>query len=174
MVGEDEAAVDQLVRAGLWERSDDGFQIHDFDHYNLTREQVHQRLRKDSERKRNGGGTESEKKPGSSSGSSRTNNGKKNGSAFDSWLRHYRETTDHSDVRGSKAARAQFAARLGEGFSVDELKLATEGCHGDEFCRTHGHDVPETILRASKVQRYVNLGRKGKRGRRERLPGEGN
>jgi hypothetical protein len=77
---------------------------------------------------------------------------------FDEWLEHYRETTGRP-VRGSKPARKQFAARLDDGYTLDDLKLATVGCHGDKFCRDNAFDVPETILRASKITRYIELGR---------------
>lgn len=77
---------------------------------------------------------------------------------FEDWLENYREVTGKSTVRGSKPAREAFAARRKEGRTLDELKAATVGCHGDDFCRENGHDVPETILRASKVERYIQLG----------------
>lgn len=82
-------------------------------------------------------------------------------SDFDVWLKHYVATTGYAGIRGSKAAREQFTARRKEGWSVEDLELATVGCHGDDFCRSNGHDVPETILRASKVERYIKLGRTG-------------
>jgi hypothetical protein len=78
-------------------------------------------------------------------------------SEFDSWLEHYRQITGRATVTGSKSARQAFKARRKEGRSLDDLKAATVGCHSDEFCRTRGHDVPETILRASKVERYIAL-----------------
>ena len=63
-------------------------------------------------------------------------------SEFDSWLTHYRETTGKPSVTGSKPARSAFAARVREGYSLADLKLATVGCHGDDFCRTNLHTVP--------------------------------
>ncbi len=78
-------------------------------------------------------------------------------SEFDSWLEHYQQITGRATVTGSKSARQAFKARRKEGRSLDDLKAATVGCHSDEFCRTGGHDVPETILRASKVERYIAL-----------------
>ena len=77
---------------------------------------------------------------------------------FAEWLEHYRETTGRKSVRGSTPARKAFRARRQEGRTLDELKAATVGCHGDDFCRSKGYDVPETILRASKVERYIALG----------------
>lgn len=89
--------------------------------------------------------------------------GKGKGTEFAQWLEHYRETTGRKSVRGSRPALVAFAARRYEGRSMDDLKLATVGCHSDDFCRENGHDVPETILRAAKVERYIQLGRKGKK-----------
>jgi hypothetical protein len=83
-------------------------------------------------------------------------------SEFDSWLAHYRQTTGKESVRGSKPARTAFAARLKDGYSLEDLKAATVGCHSDDFCRNNGHDVPETILRAGKVERYIALASEAK------------
>jgi DNA-binding transcriptional ArsR family regulator len=77
---------------------------------------------------------------------------------FDDWLAHYHETTGRS-ARGSKTARAHFNARRRDDYSLDDLKLATIGCHGDDFCRRNGYDRPETILSPSKVDRYIALAR---------------
>lgn len=85
------------------------------------------------------------------------------GSGFEDWLQDYREVTGRDSVRGSKPARTAFDARVKDGYSLDDLKLATRGCHGDQFCRDNGHDVPETILRASKVERYIALAKQGPR-----------
>lgn len=151
IIGDDQTAVDQLVSAGMWLREEDGaYQIHDYSDYNLTREELEKRL-------------EPEPTPTGLLPSSTTD--------FKAWLLHYREVTGRKDVRGSKAAKDQFAARRREGFPLDELKLATLGCHGDDFCRTNGHDVPETILRASKVNRYIQLAKQPKPspGRNSRL-----
>lgn len=79
---------------------------------------------------------------------------------FVSWLEHYKTTTGKTRVQGSQPARDAFVARRKDGYGLKDLKLATVGCHGDDFCREHGHDVPETILQASKVTRYIELGRK--------------
>jgi len=81
---------------------------------------------------------------------------------FKEWLVHYRQTTGRESVRGSSSARKAFAARLKEGRTLEELKRATVGCHGDEFCRDNGFDTPETILRASKVERYILLATEGR------------
>lgn len=89
--------------------------------------------------------------------------GRGSGSDFEEWLQDYREVTGRDSVRGSKPARTAFDARTRDGYSLNDLKLATRGCHGDQFCRDNGHDVPETILRASKVERYIALAKQGPR-----------
>jgi hypothetical protein len=156
IVGDDESAPRQLVEVGLWSREEDEYVIHDYHDYNLTPEELEEvrtgsRTRKQRQR-------DNERdiyvKEGVTPGS-----GKGMGKEFGVWLQHYRETTGRTSVRGSRPAQDAFAARRKEGISVDELRLATVGCHGDDFCREHGHDVPETILRASKVTRYIELGR---------------
>lgn len=77
------------------------------------------------------------------------------------WLDHYRATTGRN-VRGSQAAIKAYGARRADGYTADDLKLATIGAHGDKFLRDNCHDVPDTILRPSKVARYIELGRKSK------------
>jgi hypothetical protein len=156
IIGDDQTAPQQLVDAGLWERVDSGWVIHDYHDYNLTPEELEERRVGARERKRRQRDRERESRvtesvspgPGSGSGSA---------AEFGDWLEHYRQTTGKTSVRGSQSARDAFAARRKEGRTLVELKAATVGCHGDEFCREHGHDVPETILRASKVERYIQL-----------------
>lgn len=76
---------------------------------------------------------------------------------FEDWLDHYREVTGRP-ARGSASARRAFAARRRERWSLDDLKLATIGCHADPWRREQGHDVPDTILRVSKVEGYRLVG----------------
>jgi hypothetical protein len=45
---------DALVRAGLWDRVDGGYQIHDFDHLNFTAAEVKEKRAKDRRRKHDG------------------------------------------------------------------------------------------------------------------------
>lgn len=78
------------------------------------------------------------------------------------WLAHFHETTGRTAVEGSEEAKRFFKARREEGRSVEELMEATIGCHGDERLREQGFDRPETILRASKFERYIELARKAR------------
>jgi len=85
---------------------------------------------------------------------------------WDRWLAHYHETTGRTAVEGSEEAKRAFKARREDGRTVEELMEATVGCHGDERLREQSFDRPETILRASKFERYIELARKaaGKNG----------
>lgn len=86
---------------------------------------------------------------------------------WEEWLDDYRQVTGRR-ARGSQSAQRAFRARRREGWTLEELKLATRGCYATDFCRSNGYDVPETILRASKVEKYVL------RGRGELTTGNGN
>lgn len=149
----------RLVAAGLWIETESGFEIRDFTEVNRTHEAM-EALRKKRARAGKRGGKQPGSKPeanGKQNQSKSLSLSTSKSSSFSEWLTHYRETTGKTSVRGSRPARESFNARLGDGYSLEELKLATVGCHGDEFCRENGHDVPETILRASKVNRYIQL-----------------
>jgi hypothetical protein len=76
---------------------------------------------------------------------------------WDEWLGDYREVTGNAHVKGSESARKAFNARRRDGYTLDDLKRATRGCHGDEYLRDHGHAIPTTILRPSKIDRYIQL-----------------
>lgn len=78
---------------------------------------------------------------------------------WNEWITHYRKTCRRRRMRGSEVARRRFRARRAEGLTLEELKLATVGCHSDRWLRQKRFDVPETILRASNVTRYIELGR---------------
>lgn len=80
------------------------------------------------------------------------------GGGWTEWLTDYRAVTGNARVRGSKAAEAAYWARREDGYTQDDLHLATRGAWGDDYIREHGHAVPDTILRPSKVDRYIALG----------------
>lgn len=75
------------------------------------------------------------------------------------WLAHFHEITGRTATTGSDEAKRSFKARREEGRTVEELMEATTGCHGEEGLRERGFDRPETILRSSKFQRYIELAR---------------
>lgn len=78
--------------------------------------------------------------------------------AWQQWMGKYREITGRK-TKGSNAAQTAFGARLRDGYGIEELILAIRGAHADDFMRKNGYDVPETILRPSKVDRYITLAR---------------
>lgn len=79
---------------------------------------------------------------------------------FEEWLADFHAVTGHDHVTGSKEARGFFNARREQGRSMADLKLATRGAHSDPKVRENGYDRPETILRESKIERYIALARK--------------
>lgn len=77
---------------------------------------------------------------------------------WDDWLGHFKVTTGKTETTGSAEAKRFFAARR-KAYSVEQLKLATVGAHSDPHMVERGYDRPETILRESKVDRYIALGK---------------
>lgn len=77
-------------------------------------------------------------------------------SEFDEWLADYHRVTGRTSVTGSKAARDAFKARCREGKTLQDLKFATRGCQSDPWRIEKGHNIPETILRASNVEGYIS------------------
>ena len=92
-------------------------------------------------------------------GGEQTTTGAETPTAFETWLADYREVTGRTKMRGSQSAKVIFIARLAEGYSLDDLKLATRGAHGDDWMRVRGLDVPVTILRPKNIDRYIELAR---------------
>lgn len=86
-------------------------------------------------------------------------------SEWDVWLSHFHQVTGRTAMTGSKEARKLFAGRRRDNGaedpprSLEELKLATIGAHGDDYLRRQGLDKPETILRESNIGRYIELGK---------------
>lgn len=150
-----------LLSVGLWETLDEGisaYRIKDYTEVNKSKDEM-ESLRE----KRSGAGKKGGKAKRKASAKQTESKAPSNSySHFSEWLVHYRATTKRDTVRGSKPARESFDARIAEGRSLDDLKLATVGAQSDQFLRDNGHVVPETILRASKVERYIQLGRDAK------------
>jgi hypothetical protein len=150
---------DQLVGVGLWASSENGYEIRDFTEVNRSKEEMDSLRESRSASGKRGG----KAKPKQKLSKSYSYSNSKSSSSFDDWLEDYRTVTGRGLMRGSQVARREFAARIRDGYSLEDLKLATAGSHGDRFCREGGHDVPTTILRASKVDRYIELGRNPRR-----------
>jgi hypothetical protein len=83
------------------------------------------------------------------------------GQKIDAVVSHYQSY--HPRAKAGRQERAKISARIGEGFSVDDLKLAIDGCHVSKF---HGGDndrgakyqTLELIVRdSSKVTQFIEL-----------------
>jgi hypothetical protein len=64
----------------------------------------------------------------------------------------------HGTRYRSSLART-FAALAGEGFTLEEFKLASEGVLSDDWMRLQGHVKPENVLRVEKIGGRVENGR---------------
>lgn len=82
---------------------------------------------------------------------------------WEEWLEHCRATTGRGGLKGSKADRQRFNARLDEGFTLEELKLATVGVQSRAWHVRQGYNVPKTILNGN-ARTYVEWGRDHERG----------
>lgn len=82
---------------------------------------------------------------------------------LEEWLQHHQQITNHeppkTGSRGRAALAESFHARRGEGYTLDDLKLATVGAHQDPYRRDNGYDTAESILRPTKVAGLVAKGR---------------
>lgn len=92
---------------------------------------------------------------------------------FEEWLGDHETVTGHSPPKPGTKARASlaesFGARLAEGYSLDELKLATVGAHEDPHRRENGYDTADSVLRPTKVASLIAKGklRSGSRARQQ-------
>lgn len=76
---------------------------------------------------------------------------------WSAWLERWREHrgTGKPPVL-SKERKRQIQARLKDGYSIDDLKLAIDGIWSDSFCLTGGHTRPEVVFRNSgQVELYM-------------------
>jgi hypothetical protein len=87
---------------------------------------------------------------------------------FPEWLDHHvlicqRHEVPRSVPRTSTSYRSDlartFAALLGEGYELEELKLASEGVLADDFMRGEGYTAPENVLRKTKIAKRIDEGR---------------
>ncbi len=184
---ERERATGVLVEAALWEPVERGWQIHDWGVYNGKDAAKSAAGKKGATARwgdgtshavangKHDGGANSKEiapraraaAPGSGSGKEEPERSeekdKVDARTFDEWL------LDHSVVTGRKPPKAgtqardalagMFRARVSEGYSLAELKLATRAAHANEFRRTNGHDKPESVLRPTKVHGLIEDGR---------------
>lgn len=82
---------------------------------------------------------------------------------FEEWAQQYEQTTGHAlparTTKAFKSVAESYAARRSEGYSVDDLKLATVGAHADDYRRENGYDVAESILRPTKIAALIAKGK---------------
>ena len=181
------ALTDALVEQGQWEPVDGGWRIHDYLDHNPSRAEVEARRRRDAERKAIGRRSESERSPsGQTPESGRTDAGRSSESSrarphpipshtenpptpltqdpgFLDWLADHEKATGHQPPGTGTKARAaiaeSFHARRAEGYTLDDLKLATIGAHEDDYRRENGYDVAESVLRPTKVAGLIAKGK---------------
>jgi hypothetical protein len=87
---------------------------------------------------------------------------------FSEWIGHHVTECERHGIRRSVPAagtsvRADLAGKfrtlLGEGYDLEQLKLASVGVLADEFMRRGGHTAPENVLRKTKIQKRIDDGR---------------
>jgi len=62
------------------------------------------------------------------------------------------------NFKGAEKSKKQFNARLKEGFSLDDFRLAITNCFNDEYHRNNPkYLTPEFITRSEKLQQYMNI-----------------
>jgi DNA-binding Lrp family transcriptional regulator len=87
-------------------------------------------------------------------------------SEFSEWLAHHEQVTSEITLKpGTQAHKkiaAMFGARRSEGYSLEDLKLASEGAFADEFRRENGHYGCESVLRPTKVADLIGKGRRAR------------
>lgn len=83
---------------------------------------------------------------------------------FDEWLLDHATVTGDTPPKVSTKAYSHLAemfnARLADGHSLGDLKLATRGAFGDPFRRENGHYGAESVLRPTKALKLINNGRR--------------
>jgi hypothetical protein len=85
---------------------------------------------------------------------------------FGEWMGHHHSVTGMDVLRAGTQARrriaSMYAARRGEGYSHEDLKLAVDGAWADEFRRENGHFGHESVLRPTKVADLISKGRRAR------------
>lgn len=89
---------------------------------------------------------------------------------FEAWLEHHRSVTGLRSPGARTKARQEFlrsyAARRAEGYSAQDMRLATVGAHADDFRREHGYDGVASVLRPTKIAGLVAVGERVEREKR--------
>jgi len=128
--------------------------------------------------------------PSSASSSRSTNNGSRKGGrstsrlvararevGFDEWLSDHAQVTSMTPPRAGTKALGEIASRfrglIEEGYSLEELKLATRGAYANEHRRANGYIGAENVLRPTKIHGLIENGRRARNGELGKsVPGE--
>jgi hypothetical protein len=85
---------------------------------------------------------------------------------FADWLTHHNAITGQRIPRERTASRADiaamYAARRSEGYTAEDLCLATVGAFNDSYRRENGHYGCVSVLRPKKVHDLIEKGRRPK------------
>lgn len=83
---------------------------------------------------------------------------------FQEWLEHHSELTGQRIPGALTKARSELARKfselMGEGRSLDELKLASAGAHADKWRAEHGKDYPRNVLVFETIDELIDKGRR--------------
>lgn len=83
---------------------------------------------------------------------------------FAEWLGYHCVRSERTVPKAGTSARSDlartFAALAGEGYELEDFKLATDGVLADPFMVENGHTKPENVLRKSKIAGRIDDGRK--------------
>jgi len=172
--------VERLIEAGMFERVAGGYLIHGYLEMNPSRADVEGERAEAAERMREVRAKRKKRSPergANVSGSSATpypyptHSSEPDGSEqrehedFASWVAHHEQTTGQRQPRSGTKVRkdiaAMYGARRAEGYSAEDLCLATVGAFNDSYRREHGHYGCESVLRPTKVHDLAEKGRRG-------------
>ena len=84
---------------------------------------------------------------------------------FEAWLSYHWATTGMNPPReGTSRERLfwSYRARRKDGYQRHELELAVEGAWADDYRREHGYYDPASVLRQSKIDKLIHLGKRAR------------
>jgi hypothetical protein len=85
---------------------------------------------------------------------------------FSEWLGYHCEKAERSVPRAGTSYRSElaraFSEIMGEGYELEDFKLASDGVLADELMLAGGHTKPENVLRKSKIGGRVDDGRRAR------------
>lgn len=83
---------------------------------------------------------------------------------FEEWLADHQRVTGHvppaTTTKAYRTLLEQHHARRAEGWTAEQIKLATRGAHADDHRRKNGYDTADSVLRPTKIAALVNRGQK--------------